>query len=289
MEVDFTQKKVLIVGLGLMGSAFAKGCMDLGFERVWALDPKEDVLEMASREGLIHQGFTRPEDVLPLADFVVVCLNLGVALEFLKNGMPLFKEGALITDIVGVKGPMVETIAPILRRDVDYIPGHPMAGREKSGEVFTAKEIFKGKNYILTPLAENRRSNLLFLKEWIKALAFGRIIETDPKTHDEKIAFTSQLCHVIAASMVDLTEDATVTHFEGGSFQDMTRIAMINSPMWAELFVANKKELGGILDRFIESLTLFKQAIEEGDEQTIVERFDIIGRKRAEMGKEHSL
>ncbi|QSX07734.1 prephenate dehydrogenase [Alkalibacter rhizosphaerae] len=285
MEADFTNKRVLIVGLGLMGSAFAAGCKKLGFERVWALDRDQKVLDLARKEGLIDEGVNRPEDLAGEADLVVVCLYLHDALAFLKDSMPLFKEGAILTDIVGVKEKMVEEIRPILRPDVDYIPGHPMAGREKSGALFTSSDIFRGKNYILTPMPENRKENMDFLIQWIEALGFGRILETDPAIHDGKIAFTSQLCHVIAASMVDMTEDAEVTHFEGGSFQDMTRIAMINSAMWAELFVANKKELTAVLDRFIGSLTFFKNAIDKEEVETIVERFDIIGRKREAMGK----
>lgn len=285
MDVDFSNKSILIVGLGLMGSAFASGCKKMGFSQVWALDVNGHVLSQGKKEGIIDEGYTDAKDVLPNADVVVVCLYLADAISFIKDNMPLFKSGALLTDIVGVKQEMVRQITPVLRSDVDYIPGHPMAGREKSGALFTSEEMFIGKNYILTPIEGNVEENRDFLVKWINQLGFGQIIETDPKTHDGKIAFTSQLCHVIAASMVDISDDAKVTQFEGGSFQDMTRIAMINSRMWAELFVANQDELVQVLDQFIESLTFFKSAIENGEAQTIEERFDIIGQKRKAMGK----
>lgn len=285
MEADFSKKNVLVVGLGLMGSAFAAGCKEMGFSKVWGLDRYDLVLREGENQGIIDQGFTKAEEVVSQADLVLVCLYLHDAISFVTDNMSLFKSGALITDIVGVKQEMVKRISPVLREDVDYIPGHPMAGREKSGALFTSPNIFKGKNYILTPLPENLEENHNFLTQWIRELGFGRIIETDPKTHDGKIALTSQLCHVIAASMVDISDDAKVTHFEGGSFQDMTRIAMINSQMWAELFIANQTELTEVLDHFIDSMTFFKNAIQNGEAGTIVERFDIIGRKREEMGK----
>jgi prephenate dehydrogenase len=285
MEGEFTSKNLLIVGLGLMGSAFAQGSRSLGFSSIWALDHNEEVLRQALEEGLIDRGSSSAEELLPQADVVLVCLNLGDAIAFITDNMDRFKSGALITDIVGVKQDVVDKVLPVLRQDVDFIPGHPMAGREKGGPLFSTAAIFLGKNYILTPLSFNKEEHHRFLRQWIQDLGFGRIIETDPQTHDARIAFTSQLCHVIAASMVDISEDAVVTQFEGGSFQDMTRIAMINSAMWAELFVANKEELTSVLDRFIQSLTFFKEAILNEETGTIVERFDIISRKREDMGK----
>ncbi|NTW71858.1 MAG: prephenate dehydrogenase [Eubacteriaceae bacterium] len=285
MEADFRNKKILVAGLGLMGSAFADGLKVMAPEKVYATDLKQEVLLEAEESGLIHKGFMDPAEILPECDIVIICLYLQDALDFIRRNMNYFKKDCLITDIVGVKRALIDGIKDILRKDVDFIPGHPMAGRERTKEHFTPKSIFAGKNYLLTPSEKNRKENVELLKTMINKMGFGRIIITDPETHDEKIAFTSQLCHVIAASMVDLSDDSGITSFEGGSFQDMTRIAMINSEMWAELFIANSDKLTRILDNFIDSINFFKDNIKAGNSSVIVERFNEIGLKREAMGK----
>ncbi|MBF7096706.1 prephenate dehydrogenase [Alkalibacter mobilis] len=285
MESDFKNKNVLVVGIGLMGSAFAKSFKSLGFKKVYGHDINEEILQAAEKQMIIDRGCSDVSSVIGECDLVVVCLNLAHAVDFIKSNMKLFKKGSILTDIVGVKRNIIREILPVLRDDVDFIPGHPMAGREKSGEIFTSDKIFAGKNYILTLTEKNKKENIIFVKRLIEEMGFGQIIETDPETHDEKIAFTSQLCHIIAASMVDISDDSKVTRFEGGSFQDMTRIAMINSSMWAELFLANKDKLVEVLDKFQESIEFFKDSIENEEYASITDRFDIIGKKRMEMGK----
>ncbi|MBR4012648.1 MAG: prephenate dehydrogenase, partial [Spirochaetaceae bacterium] len=100
-------------------------------------------------------------------------------------------------------------------------------------------------------------------------IGFGRIIETNAEIHDHKIAFTSQLCHVIASALVDSAEDTNVTAFGGGSFEDLTRIAMINAPLWTELFIADKKELVNHISEFQASLETIKAAIENEDSEKL--------------------
>ncbi|HAE60815.1 MAG TPA: prephenate dehydrogenase/arogenate dehydrogenase family protein [Eubacteriaceae bacterium] len=285
MEIDFKDKKVAIVGLGLMGSAYAASFKEIGFDKIYAIDRDQKVLRRAEACELIDEGFQNPKDVLPQCDIVFVCLYLHDALKFIIENMDMFKANSVVTDIVGLKRKMVEDIMKHLRADIDFVPGHPMAGREKNEEDFTSAKIFEGKNYILTPIHTNMPENLDMMRSLISKMGFGKIIETDPETHDEKIAFTSQLCHIIAASMVDISEDDKVTQFGGGSFQDMTRIAMINSAMWAELFIANKDKLVDILDEFISSISYFKDCIENENYSDIKNRFDLIGKKRTEMGK----
>ena len=107
------------------------------------------------------------------------------------------------------------------------------------------------------------------LKEIATEIGFSRIIETDAKIHDHKIAFTSQLCHVIASALVDSAEDTNVTAFGGGSFEDLTRIAMINAPLWTELYIADKDELLGHISEFQSSLESLKSAIENEDSEKL--------------------
>jgi prephenate dehydrogenase len=194
-----------------------------------------------------------------------------------------FRSGALITDIAGIKGSIAAAVEKTLRSDLDFIPGHPMAGSEKGGYAQAGHCSFENRNYILTPLKRNRAENLEFLKDLIRRMGFGRITETTPEEHDRKIAFTSQLCHVIAAALIDCEGDREITRFGGGSFEDLTRIAMLNAPMWAELFLENKTALLRRIEQFEASLDALKALIAEGRGEALEQRLDAVRERRSAM------
>lgn len=284
MKSDFQGMKVLIVGLGLMGCAFADGIKGLKPQALYGIDKKIDIINQAEKSGLIDKGFidTAASEIISQCDFIVVCLYLEDAISFMKNNMQNFKQGSIITDIVGVKRKIINEVKEIMREDIDYIPGHPMAGKEKVGFAGADKSIFSGRNYILTPTSWNKESNIEQLKKWIYSLGFGHIVIADPMEHDKIIAYTSQLCHIIASSMVDMNDDGKIIYYEGGSFKDMTRIAMINSRMWTELFIANKDMLVSEIDKFIKSMESFKNMIQMEDD-VIIEKLDEITLRRESL------
>ncbi len=275
------------VGLGLMGGALA---MTLKKEkvigpngRILAYDVDKTVLEQARKSRTIHEGFCDPGFMLKQCDVVFICLNPKAEIYFMENHMNDFMPGTIITDISGVKRGTVEPIEVILRDDLDFIPGHPMAGKEKGGFSEASKCNFRGKNYILTPLKRNRQENLDFIKELIRRMGFGRITETTAADHDRKIAFTSQLCHVIAAALIDCEADPEITRFGGGSFEDLTRIAMLNAPMWTELFLENRDELTGCITRFESSLDKLKSMIIQEDRKDLTETLSRVRQRRMIM------
>jgi prephenate dehydrogenase len=145
---------------------------------------------------------------------------------------------------------------------------------------------FTGKNYILTPLKRNKPENLEFLKALIHRMGFGRITETTACDHDRKIAFTSQLCHVIAAALIDCEGDREITRFGGGSFEDLTRIAMLNAPMWTELFIENKQELLARIAQFETSLDALKALIADEAVGALEKRLGEVRERRTAMGIE---
>jgi prephenate dehydrogenase len=274
-----------IAGLGLMGGAFAlalSGLRNGGPALVCACDRDAEVLEAAGERGLIGKSFVSPKEMLPLCDFVLLCLNPSSLVEFAGKHMAFFKSGALVTDIAGVKQGVVE-LAGRFRGDCDFIPGHPMAGAETGG--FTNAELvrFAGKNYILTPLERNKPENIAWLKDLIGRLGFARITETTAADHDDKIAFTSQLCHVIAASLIDCEADREITRYGGGSFEDLTRIAMLNAPMWTELFLENRENLLARIGRFEKSLAEIKALIAGRRAGELRARLDTVGERRGTM------
>jgi prephenate dehydrogenase len=263
--------------------------------RILALDADAAVLSAAKAEGVIDDGWVNTDAggaftaaMLGQCDLVILCLNPGALLRFLDAWMGAFRPGALITDIAGLKGRIAGAAETRLRPDVDFIPGHPMAGSEKKGYAEARQCSFHNKNYILTPLRRNSRENLEFLKTIIRRMGFSRITETTPEEHDRKIAFTSQLCHVIAASLIDCEADGEITRFGGGSFEDLTRIAMLNAPMWTELFLENKTELLRRVEQFEASLDAFKALIAEGREQALEQRLNAVRERRSGMQSKSS-
>lgn len=201
----------------------------------------------------------------------------------METAMSAFRPGTLITDIAGVKGGIVSAMETKLRADLEYIPGHPMAGSERGGYAQAKRCSFTGKNYIITPLARNRPENLDYLKALILRMGFGRITEVTAEEHDRKIAFTSQLCHVIAAALIDCEADTAITRFGGGSFEDLTRIAMLNAPMWTELFRENREELLKRIAQFEGSLDDLKALIAGDDGAALEQRLALVRDRRAAM------
>jgi prephenate dehydrogenase len=281
-----------IVGLGLMGGAIALALRNCGAvkhsdpaggDRLLACDTDGETLKAALAEGVIDEGFPSPENMLPRCDLVFLCLNPSTLIRFLDAWMPAFKPGALVTDIAGIKGNIAEAAETRLRPDLDFSPGHPMAGAEK-GSFGSAKNVnFHGKNYVLTPLKRNKAENLEYLRALIYRMGFGRITETTPADHDRKIAFTSQLCHVIAAALIDCESDTTITRFGGGSFEDLTRIAVLNAPMWTELFLENRKELLARIEQFEGSLDKIKNYISGGEEDSLQKNLQQVRERRSAM------
>ena len=271
------------VGLGLMGGSLAKAITkyvlaeENSTGKIYAMDKNPSSLEDAILEKTIERGFSENEtkEMLSLCDVIFVCLYPKATGEFLAKYQDDFKSGAIVTDIAGVKGQLMENLN-WKRSDVAFVPGHPMAGNEREGFTHASAEIFQKRNYIFMEPVVGGASSLEFgknaletLKQLATSIGFGRIIETNAEIHDHKIAFTSQLCHVIASALVDSAEDTNVTAFGGGSFEDLTRIAMINAPLWTELFIADKKELVNHISEFQASLETIKAAIENEDSEKL--------------------
>lgn len=279
-------KTVSFIGLGLMGGALAMGIRKQGPDKICAFDINEEVLEDALRKEVIDWGVSEPEgirQILRVSDLVVICLYPQLALDFILEYMEDFKKNAVITDITGVKKLLVDHLKGVLREDLDLILGHPMAGSEKEGFGNADDAIFKERNYILVPQPENKPENLSFIKEIIRNLGFVNIVETTAEVHDQKIAFTSQLCHVIASALVDSEEDLHITDYEGGSFGDLTRIAMINAGMWTELFICNKEALVDQIEKFEKSMDTMKKMIQAEDSDGLTEILSNVRKKRITM------
>ena len=232
--------KILIVGLGVMGGSYAKALSKRGY-KISCITLEQKDIDYALKHKMIEKGVTYPSpEFIGEADVVVMALYPHTFIEWIKENQKYMKSGAILTDVTGVKGCVVYEVQSLLRPDVEYIPAHPMAGRERSGVEFSDDAVFRGANFIVTPTEKNTPEAIKFCKEFGKELGFNKISELTPEEHDKMIAFLSQLTHCIAVTLMTCNTMPHLEKYTGDSFRDLTRIAKINDKRWSELFVYNK-------------------------------------------------
>ena len=264
MIVDIS-KKILIVGLGLLGGSYAKALKRFGFS-ISAITLEQSDINYALREGIIDAGSTQLDaELIGEADLVIFALYPHVFVEWIEKNQSLLKSGALITDVTGVKRSIVYRIQDILRPDVEFIAAHPMAGREVSGVGNSTERMFVGANYIVTPTDRNTPEAIRTCIELGRLLGFSTVTTLSPEEHDEMIGFLSQLTHCIAITLMTCNDKKDMEKFTGDSFRDLTRIARINDLMWSELFVANKDVLLEQMDLFIGKFNELKEMLKNED------------------------
>lgn len=264
MIVDVS-KKILIVGLGLLGGSYARVLRRFGFH-VSAITLEQGSIDYALRENIIDEGSTElDEKIIGDADLVIFALYPHVFVEWIEKNQALFKSGALITDVTGVKRSIVYKIQDMLRPDVEFVAAHPMAGREVSGVENSNDRMFVGANYIVTPTEKNTPEAIATCIELGRLLGFSNVTTLTPEEHDEMIGFLSQLTHCIAITLMTCNDKENMEKFTGDSFRDLTRIARINDLMWSELFVENKDMLLEQMNLFINKFNDLKDMLESED------------------------
>ena len=274
-----------------MGGSIAKALRSsaAGEDKILALDKNNESLYAALTSGIIDKAFTPSEtkQMLAEADMLFVCLYPAATLEFFKQHKNDYKDGAIITDISGVKHELSQAMKEIRPSNAHLILGHPMAGGEKEGFSASKGEYFLNHNYILIKPKKgyDDEDAVEKFRHIIRRMGFSRITEVDADTHDNKIGFTSQLCHVVASAMVESAGDPEITSFGGGSFEDLTRIAMINAPLWTELFLANSDKLVDHIENFQSQLDKLKNLIEKQDANGLQSLLADVRSKRIAMQK----
>lgn len=264
MIVD-TSKKILIVGLGLIGGSYARVLRRFGFH-ISAITLDEGSIDYALKENIIDEGTTELDGkMIGEADIVIFALYPHVFVEWIEKNQHLLKSGALITDVTGVKRSIVYKIQEMLRGDCEFVAAHPMAGREVSGVENSTDKLFIGANYIVTPTKNNTPEAVESCIELGRLLGFSNVTTLTPEEHDEMIGFLSQLTHCIAITLMTCNDKENMEKFTGDSFRDLTRIARINDLMWSELFLENKDVLLSQMDMFMEKFASLKAMLESDD------------------------
>ena len=258
-------KKILIVGLGLLGGSYARALKRFGFH-ISTITKEQSSIDYAIKENIIDEGSTELDKrLIGEADIVVFALYPHIFVEWIEQNQNLLKSGAIITDVTGVKKSIVYKIQDMLRDDVEFIAAHPMAGKEVSGVENSTDKMFQGANYIVTPTDKNTPEAINTCLELGRLLGFSNVTTLSPEEHDEMIGFLSQLTHCIAITLMTCNDKENMEKFTGDSFRDLTRIARINDLMWSELFVANKDALISQMDMFIDKFNELKTMLKSED------------------------
>ncbi len=279
------KKNILIVGLGLMGGSYARALKRLGYH-VAALDRDAEAIEYALQEHIITEGSAETDErMIREADAIIFALYPGIFPDWIREYQHLFRPGARITDVTGVKSCIVYKIQEMLRGDVEFIPAHPMAGRELSGVRYSDDRIFRDANYIIVPTEKNTAEGIRWCGMLGRLLGCGKISVLSPEEHDEMIGFVSQLTHCIAVSLMTCSDNTHLADYTGDSFRDLTRIARINDKMWSELFMMNREPLLRQMDTFLNELQHFRELLAAGDTEGMRAKMRLSTERRALFDK----
>lgn len=260
---------ILIVGLGLLGGSYAEALTKAGF-KVNAITKEQSSVDFALKKGIIAYGTTKVDkELIGSAELVIFALYPHIFTEWINKYQQYLKPGAVITDVTGVKGCIVDKIQALLRPDVEFIAAHPMAGREICGVENSSAEIFKGANYIVVPTEKNTAGAVELCRDLGEKLGFHQVAELSVEMHDEMIAFLSQLTHCIAVTLMCCNNTPDLEYYTGDSFRDLTRIARINDEMWSELFLDNRDALLNEMRSFKTTFDELMEKIESGDREGI--------------------
>lgn len=261
--------KILIVGLGLIGGSLAKAFKKFTDYTIIGLDKDENVIKKAIESGDIKNAFDGNFDGI---DIVISGLFPSDTIKFVTENAGKIDKDTIVTDCGGVKEKVCDAIEPIAKeKGFTFIGMHPMAGIEKFGYDNSLEDLFVGASLILTPFNETTKDKVDFLSGAMLKTGFSRVKISTPKEHDEVIAYTSQLAHVVSGAYIKSKTAEKHVGFSAGSFRDMTRVAHLNEYMWTELFMENSENLAKETDDLIDRLKEYSVALKSGDKENLFE------------------
>ena len=268
-----------IVGLGLIGGSFAKAYAEAG-HTVLGCDADRTTLSFAQISGVVSAELTGEN--IASCDLVLLCIFPAAAVEFVRTVAPHIGSKAIVIDCCGTKRFVCEQLFPIAAAyGFTYLGGHPMAGNHNSGFKYARSNLYHNAPMVIVPADFDDILLLDRVKTLLAPAGFGRISVTTAEKHDEMIAFTSQMAHLVSNAYIKSPTALSHKGFSAGSYKDMTRVAWLNPTMWAELFLENKDYLLCELDCLMDSLQRYRDAMAADDLATLTDLLDE-GRRRKE-------
>ena len=269
-------EKVAFIGLGLIGSSLARVMLAENLSRhIVASTRSEKTLQDALELGLIEQGFNNPIDAVQGADLVVLALPVQATEKVLRLIQPHLADNVILTDVGSTKGSVVAAAKAVFGEHLPagFVPGHPIAGAEHTGVHAGKVDLFANHKVILTPLPSSApwAVNKL-IQMWESAKA--EVICMDVEKHDEVLAYTSHLPHLMAFNLVEQLanreDNLDIFRYAAGGFRDFSRIAASDPQMWHDIFLANKTALLKAVDGFESQLAIIRQLIEQEDSHALM-------------------
>ena len=256
-----------LVGLGLIGGSLAKAISQNTDHTVYGFDLSEEVMAKAVLLDAIEQPLT--DKILPHCDIIIVALYPQATIDYVKEHADLIKKGAIVIDCGGVKRIVCDQLIPLgEEKGFLFMGGHPMAGLEHSGFAYAKKSLFNNASMVLCS-TKGSIEDVEKIKDLFSAIGFTNFAITTPDDHDRKIAFTSQLAHVVSNAYIKSPTAMVHAGFSAGSYKDLTRVAKLNEHMWTELFLENPDYLAEEIDTLIENLQAYSRAIKDNDADTL--------------------
>jgi len=276
--------RIGIVGLGLMGGSIAAALKP--HHVIHAFDIDRAALSHALSKGIVDRVHDTPASLFRACEVVYLCLYPRAVAAFFAEHVADMLPGTICVDIAGVKSAILDDVRTHLVPGVQFVFSHPIAGREKSGVAFADPAIFRGANYVVVPTPENSPEALETVRSLAREMGFGTITDLSAEEHDAIIAYTSQLAHVLSLAMVESDDCRFDTgRFVGDSYRDLTRIAMINAPLWSELFLENKTNLLRRIEAFRTQLDRYAELIGSDDIESLKTKMAEAKRRRSLLEK----
>ncbi len=273
MELDFSLANVNtigVVGLGLIGGSYAKAYRKNTSCKIYGADKDPAVISTAVGDGTLDGELTKER--IPECDLILVALYPEAIINYVKSIAGLIRPKAYVIDTGGLKRNVCQALFPVAaEHGFTFIGGHPMAGKRTSGYEYSTADLFQGASMILVPDDVTEFDTLATAKAIFAPCGFGQITICSAEKHDEMIAFTSELAHIVSNAYM---KSPTARHHQGfsaGSYKDLTRVAWLNETMWTEIFMANRDNLIKELDSIIHSLSEYRDAMAEEDRKRLWE------------------
>ena len=260
--------QVGIVGLGLIGGSLAKAYKRMENITVLGSDRDKSILDFARLAQAIDGELT--DEALPACDCILLATYPQGVIDWMAEKAPLLSPHTTVIDCTGTKGRICEALFPLAAaHGFTFVGGHPMAGVHQSGFKYSREDLFDGAPMVIVPPHFEDIRLFDHIQTLLKPLGFGRISVTTAKEHDEVIAFTSQMAHVVSNAFIKSPTAGKHQGYSAGSYQDLTRVAWLNPEMWAELFLENRDDLLKEIDCFLAAMQQYRDALEAKDITTL--------------------
>jgi prephenate dehydrogenase len=256
-----------ILGLGLIGGSMARAFSKAG-HTVYAAEQDESILSFAQLAGVVHNKLN--VNTIASCELILLAIYPEGCMKWLQNNAPFISKNALVLDLCGIKEDICTQAFPLAEKyGFTFVGGHPMAGSHHSGFKASRSNLFQGAPMVLVPPRFDEMQLLQRVKDALVPCNFGSFSVCTAAEHDRLIAFTSQMPHVLSNAYIKSPTALGHKGFSAGSYKDLTRVAWLNAPMWAELCMENRENMLFELDTYIESLQSYRKALQERDTETL--------------------